>query len=63
MLANCYLPTKDKEQEQCNTLTQIVDKLLDDTDNILIVSCDFNINLNPDIYKFGGRSSPALETI
>ena len=58
-LVNCYLPTKDKEQEQCYTLTQIVDNLLDDTNNSLIVGGDFNINLNPDIDKFGGRSSQA----
>ena len=56
-LANCYLPTKHKEPEQCNTLTQIVDKLLDDIDSGLIIGGDFNINVNPDIDKFGGRSS------
>ena len=33
--------------------------MLDDTDNSLIVGGDFNINLNPDIDKFGGRSSQA----
>ena len=54
-LANCYLPTKDHEQDQCSTLTSVIDILHKFTDDKLIVGGDFNIALNPMLEKSGGR--------
>ena len=55
VFANCYLPTKNNEREQCAVLRDIVDILNNFTDETLVIGGDFNIALNPYLEKNGGR--------
>ena len=58
VLVNCYLPTKDKERDQCVALSQLVNILCNYSEESFIIGGDFNISLNLDLEKFGGRMDP-----
>ena len=55
VLANCYLPTKDHEREQCVVLREIIAILNNYSDENLILGGDFNVALNPKLERLGGR--------
>jgi len=58
VLANCYLPTKNNEKEQCDVLKEIVDILNTFSDDTLVIGGDFNVALNPLLERSGGRIEP-----
>ena len=55
VLANVYFPTKDFQKDQCNTLTNLLEMLSDYVGKSLIIGGDFNIALDLDLDKHGGR--------
>ena len=55
VFANCYLPTKNNEREQCSVLREIVDILNTFSDDTLVIGGDFNVALNPLLERSGGR--------
>lgn len=58
ILANCYLPTKDHEREQCVVLEEIIGILNNYSDEKIILGGDFNVALNPKLERLGGRIDP-----
>ena len=57
ILANVYAPTKDKPKEQIDFLSTLK-IFLSDCGNNIILGGDFNVCLQPEIDKCGGRKEP-----
>ena len=55
VFANCYLPTKNNEREQCAVLREVIDVLNNFANDTLIIGGDFNVTLNPFLEKSGGK--------
>ena len=53
---NIYAPTKDKEAEQADFISYVKTILQEYYDKNMIIGGDFNICLNPDIDKKGGKN-------
>jgi exonuclease III len=61
ILLNIYAPTKDYPKEQLLFINSLNSLLENYVDRQLIISGDFNICLNPDIDKCGGRHEKQTE--
>ena len=61
ILINLYAPTKDHSADQVKVLLDIQDILSKFIDKSLICGGDFNMCLNPDLDKFGGRKEKETE--
>ena len=55
VLVNAYFPTKDNQKDQVKTLKTLTDMLTDFDGKSLIIGGDFNIALDLDLDKHGGR--------
>ena len=55
VLANVYAPTKNHETDQCEFLDTFRSKMVDFIGENILIGGDFNMTLNPNIDKSGGR--------